>query len=65
MWPSRDCRLKEIMFTNCVSFSCSFLYTILADKAIANLPVVILCNKQDETLAKGDGVIKSLLEKEM
>lgn len=53
------------MLTNFVSFSCSFLYTILADKAIANLPVVILCNKQDETLAKGDGVIKSLLEKEM
>lgn len=41
-----------------------FLYTILTDKAIANLPVVILCNKQDETLAKGDAVIKSLLEKE-
>lgn len=42
-----------------------FLYTILADKAVANLPVVILCNKQDETLAKGDAVIKSLLEKEI
>lgn len=42
-----------------------FLYTILADKAIANLPVVILCNKQDESLAKGDAVIKSLLEKEI
>lgn len=42
-----------------------FLYTILADKAIANLPVVILCNKQDEALAKGDAVIKSLLEKEI
>ncbi|XP_055609295.1 signal recognition particle receptor subunit beta [Uranotaenia lowii] len=42
-----------------------FLYTILADKAISSLPVVILCNKQDEALAKGDGVIKSLLEKEI
>lgn len=42
-----------------------FLYTILADKATTNLPVIILCNKQDETLAKGEGVIKSLLEKEM
>lgn len=41
-----------------------FLYTILADKAVTNLPVVILCNKQDEALAKGDAVIKSLLEKE-
>ncbi|XP_062550780.1 signal recognition particle receptor subunit beta [Armigeres subalbatus] len=42
-----------------------FLYTILADKATTNLPVIILCNKQDETLAKGEGVIKSLLEKEI
>lgn len=42
-----------------------FLYSILADKATANLPVIILCNKQDETLAKGDGAIKSLLEKEI
>lgn len=42
-----------------------FLYTVLADKAVANLPVIVLCNKQDEALAKGDAVIKSLLEKEI
>ncbi|XP_058835598.1 signal recognition particle receptor subunit beta [Topomyia yanbarensis] len=42
-----------------------FLYTVLADKATNNLPCIVLCNKQDETLAKGDSVIKSLLEKEI
>lgn len=42
-----------------------FLYTVLADKATVSLPVIILCNKQDEELAKGEGIIKSLLEKEM
>ncbi|XP_058459693.1 signal recognition particle receptor subunit beta [Malaya genurostris] len=41
-----------------------FLYTILADKATASLPLVVLCNKQDLALAKGVTVIKSLLEKE-
>ena len=30
-----------------------------------SVPVLILCNKQDQTLAKGCGVIKTLLEKEM
>uniref|UniRef100_A0A2M3ZL65 Signal recognition particle receptor subunit beta n=1 Tax=Anopheles braziliensis TaxID=58242 RepID=A0A2M3ZL65_9DIPT len=41
-----------------------FLYTILADKAIANLPVIVLCNKQDETMAKSETAIRSMLEKE-
>uniref|UniRef100_A0A2M4AIA6 Signal recognition particle receptor subunit beta n=1 Tax=Anopheles triannulatus TaxID=58253 RepID=A0A2M4AIA6_9DIPT len=41
-----------------------FLYTILADKAIANLPVIVLCNKQDETIAKSETAIRSMLEKE-
>ncbi|XP_052860486.1 signal recognition particle receptor subunit beta [Anopheles cruzii] len=41
-----------------------FLYTILADKATSNLPVVVLCNKQDETLAKSESAIRSMLEKE-
>lgn len=39
---------------------------MLSDSAISkNVPVLILCNKQDQTLAKGSSVIKSLLEKEM
>lgn len=31
----------------------------------SNTPVLILCNKQDQTMAKGCAVIKILLEKEM
>nr|QBH73237.1 putative ARL3 [Carausius morosus] len=44
-----------------------FLYTTLSDSAIvsARPAVLILCNKQDETMAKGSGVVKNLLEKEM
>ncbi|GFG37979.1 hypothetical protein Cfor_03860 [Coptotermes formosanus] len=44
-----------------------FLYTLLSDLVVANhsLPFLILCNKQDQTMAKGCSVIKSLLEKEM
>uniref|UniRef100_A0A182J8N6 Signal recognition particle receptor subunit beta n=1 Tax=Anopheles atroparvus TaxID=41427 RepID=A0A182J8N6_ANOAO len=42
-----------------------FLYTILADKATSKIPVIVLCNKQDETLAKSESAIKSMLEKEM
>jgi signal recognition particle receptor subunit beta len=45
--------------------SCSFLYTLLADKALSSTAVLILCNKQDETMAKGMQAIESLLEKEM
>jgi len=42
-----------------------FLYTILADSSTTSTPILILCNKQDETLAKSSTVIKSLLEKEI
>ncbi|CAL1527243.1 unnamed protein product [Lymnaea stagnalis] len=44
-----------------------YLYTILSDRVISNNvpPVLILCNKQDLTLAKGVKVIRSQLEKEM
>ncbi|XP_050311142.1 signal recognition particle receptor subunit beta [Anthonomus grandis grandis] len=43
------------------------LYNILIDPAVMkNRPdLLILCNKQDQTLAKGSGVIKSMLEKEL
>lgn len=43
----------------------SFLYTLLADKALSSVPVLVLCNKQDETMSKGKSVIEQLLEKEM
>jgi len=42
-----------------------FLYTVLADPVNESTPVLILCNKQDETLAKGSSVVKALLEKEI
>ncbi|XP_055689620.1 signal recognition particle receptor subunit beta [Lutzomyia longipalpis] len=42
-----------------------YLYTILLEPAIASLPFLILCNKQDETTAKGSSVIKTMLEKEL
>lgn len=42
-----------------------FLYTLMADAALSSTPFLILANKQDETMAKGAGVVKSLLEKEM
>ncbi|XP_066152014.1 signal recognition particle receptor subunit beta [Euwallacea fornicatus] len=43
------------------------LYNILIDPVIMkNKPgLLILCNKQDQTLAKGSNIIKSMLEKEM
>uniref|UniRef100_A0A1B6EHE8 Signal recognition particle receptor subunit beta n=1 Tax=Cuerna arida TaxID=1464854 RepID=A0A1B6EHE8_9HEMI len=43
------------------------LYTILTDAAIVSAAtrVLVLCNKQDQTLAKGSQVVKSLLEKEL
>lgn len=46
-------------------FAFSFLYTVLADSSIASLPLLIACNKQDETLAKGSTIVKALLEKEL
>lgn len=44
-----------------------YLYTILLDTVVQsyNPPLLILCNKQDQPMAKGSQVIKSLLEKEI
>lgn len=44
-----------------------YLYTILSDPVVQknSVPILILCNKQDQPLAKGGQVIKSLLEKEI
>ncbi|XP_030751248.1 signal recognition particle receptor subunit beta [Sitophilus oryzae] len=43
------------------------LYNILTDPVVmkAKPELMILCNKQDQTLAKGSSVIKSMLEKEL
>ncbi|KAJ9593658.1 hypothetical protein L9F63_014783 [Diploptera punctata] len=44
-----------------------YLYTLLSDAVVAknSPPFLIVCNKQDQTMAKGSNVIRSLLEKEM
>jgi len=44
-----------------------YLYTILADPVVQknSPPILILCNKQDQPIAKGSQVIKDLLEKEL
>jgi len=43
------------------------LYDLLTDQDIVrrNVPVLILCNKQDQYLAKGCSLIKQLLEEEI
>lgn len=44
-----------------------FLYNILVDVIFLNNNphMVILCNKQDQTLSKGGNAIRSMLEKEL
>ncbi|XP_039277221.1 LOW QUALITY PROTEIN: signal recognition particle receptor subunit beta [Nilaparvata lugens] len=44
-----------------------FLYTLLLDPVLlkAKPQLLILCNKQDQTMAKAANVVKSLLEKEL
>ncbi|KAK2154051.1 hypothetical protein LSH36_278g03031 [Paralvinella palmiformis] len=44
-----------------------YLYHLLMDSVISknNPPILIVCNKQDQTLAKGAIVVKRLLEKEL
>lgn len=43
-----------------------FLYSLLSIISVEkHIPVLVLCNKQDQTMAKGCGVIKTLLEKEI
>ncbi|XP_066298028.1 signal recognition particle receptor subunit beta-like [Branchiostoma lanceolatum] len=42
-----------------------FLYVLLVDAALAKAPFLIVCNKQDMTLAKSEKVVKGMLEKEI
>lgn len=47
-------------------FHFRFLYNLLSDNAVQkNINVLILCNKQDQTLAKSTSVIEALLVKEL
>lgn len=63
MLPSPN-NYRFIDSNNFFCICCSYLYTILADNGIASIPVLIVCNKQDGE-AKGEAVVKALLEKEM
>lgn len=44
-----------------------YLYNILADNIVSSTTpsILILCNKQDVSLAKGPNAVKSILEKEL
>ena len=44
-----------------------FLYNILVDPTVTrNSPnILVLCNKQDQTLSKGSNAVRSILEKEL
>ncbi|XP_076679369.1 signal recognition particle receptor beta [Andrena cerasifolii] len=57
--------IDSVTFQKDIRDVAEFLYTLLSDRAIQRKPVLILCNKQDQTMAKGSAVIKTLLEKEM
>ncbi|KOX70646.1 Signal recognition particle receptor subunit beta [Melipona quadrifasciata] len=57
--------IDSVTFQKDIRDVAEFLYNLLSDSAIQKKPVLILCNKQDQTMAKGITVIKTLLEKEM
>lgn len=67
MWPSKLISHWNVFCNlgNLILLFYSFLYTILADNGTSSTPVLIVCNKQDETMAKGETVVKALLEKEL
>lgn len=50
-----------------VKDAAEFLYSILTDPVISKnkVPILILCNKQDNTMARGQRVVQPSLEKEL
>nr|QBH73249.1 putative ARL3 [Orthoderella ornata] len=59
--------IDSVTFQKDIRDVAEYLYIILSDDVInSNRPsVLILCNKQDETMAKGCKVIQAMLEKEI
>ncbi|KAK2576000.1 hypothetical protein KPH14_007359 [Odynerus spinipes] len=58
--------IDSVTFQKNIRDVAEYLYNLLSDvDGHKNLPVLVLCNKQDQTMAKGCSVIKSLLEKEL
>lgn len=57
--------IDSVTFQKDIRDVAEFLYNLLSDPVVQKKSVLILCNKQDQTMAKGSVVIKTLLEKEM
>ncbi|XP_046832602.1 signal recognition particle receptor subunit beta [Vespa crabro] len=58
--------IDSVTFQKNIRDVAEYLYNLLSDiDGHKKLPILILCNKQDQTMAKGCIVIKSLLEKEL
>lgn len=59
--------IDSVTFQKEIRDVAELLYTILTDPVMASIcpEILILCNKQDMTMAKGSNVIKSQLEKEL
>ncbi|XP_076765944.1 signal recognition particle receptor beta [Xylocopa sonorina] len=57
--------IDSVTFQKDIRDVAEYLYNLLSDSAIQKKSVLILCNKQDQTMAKVPAVIKTLLEEEM
>ncbi|XP_031836341.1 signal recognition particle receptor beta [Nomia melanderi] len=57
--------IDSVTFQKDIRDVAEYLYNILSDPSMQNKSVLVLCNKQDQTMAKGSSVIKTLLEREM
>lgn len=59
--------IDSVTFQKDIRDVAEYLYTLLSEQSIKSntTPFLVLCNKQDQTMAKGSKVIQALLEKEM
>ncbi|XP_078032593.1 signal recognition particle receptor beta [Augochlora pura] len=57
--------IDSVTFQKDIRDVAEYLYNILSEPSMQNKSVLILCNKQDQTMAKGSSVIKTLLEREL
>ncbi|XP_049859083.1 signal recognition particle receptor subunit beta-like [Schistocerca gregaria] len=59
--------IDSVTFQKDIRDVAEYLYTLLSEPSIKSnvTPFLVLCNKQDQTMAKGSKVIQALLEKEM
>ncbi|CAD6235810.1 GSCOCG00007993001-RA-CDS [Cotesia congregata] len=57
--------IDSVTIKNDIRDVTEFLYNLLSDSTIQKVPLLILCNKQEQKTAKSSSDIKSLLEKEM